>query len=212
MKNKKFWNYYESAAKTLGRRDITFRKMFEYLDTCAGTITVVETGCARTLADGHSTVLFDYYVNTRNSDSRVYSVDLDEKTVMDCAKMVSERTSVTVSDSVAYLHKLGKELIKSKTPINLLYLDSYDIDWEHWYPSAAHHLKELLAIHPAINNDTLVVVDDCPGLGLMIFNGTNYDIISDPVIGGKGRLVADYARAVGGKLEFTNYQAGWTGL
>jgi hypothetical protein len=36
--------------------------------------------------------------------------------------------------------------------------------------------------------------------------------IETPAIGGKGRLIAEYAQAVGAKLEFAEYQAGWTGL
>jgi hypothetical protein len=212
MKIKKFWKYYETVVPVLNRRESTFRKMFEYLDKCQGPITIIETGCARTLADGHSTVLFDRYVNDREDGSCVYSVDLNQQTVESCRTMVGPRTTVTISDSVVYLHQLAKQLLDSNTAINLLYLDSYDIDWEYWYPSAAHHLKELLAVHPAIDAETLVVVDDCPGSGLMIHNGKNYDIISNPIIGGKGRLIADYARAIGAKTEFASYQAGWTGL
>jgi len=37
-------------------------------------------------------------------------------------------------------------------------------------------------------------------------------LVGHASIGGKGRLVAEYAAAAGAKLLFAEYQAGWTGF
>ena len=80
--------------------------------------------------------------------------------------------------------------------------------------SATHHLKELLAIAPLLSPSTLVVVDDSPSMqiGYVIadefrpFHGAPNKIV------GKGMFIAEYARAIGIKPSFTEYQSGWIGL
>ena len=37
-------------------------------------------------------------------------------------------------------------------------------------------------------------------------------MIGQPKPGGKGRLVAEYAKTVGARLEFSSYHAGWVGF
>jgi hypothetical protein len=64
-----------------------------------------------------------------------------------------------------------------------------------------------------INNKTLVVIDDCPlRANFVPTSNDQIAFIGNPSVGGKGRLVAEYANAVGAKLEFSEYQAGWTGF
>jgi len=207
-----FWNWFNTvAAPNLALREISFRKIFEYLDTIPGDITIVETGCTRQpgnwSGDGQSTVLFDHYVQERGTKSHVYSVDINPESVRLCQGLVSPAVSVTAQDSVAWLETLPVN------KISLLYLDSFDVDWINWYPSAAHHLKEIAAVRDKITAKTMVVVDDCPRMGLLTTDtGSQYNIVADQGVGGKGRLVAEFAQAVGARLEFSHYQAGWTGL
>lgn len=207
-----FWTWFDTtAAPHLALREISFRKMFKYLDTIPGDITIVETGCTRQpgnwSGDGQSTVLFDHYVQERSKSSHVHSVDIDPQAVNLCRAMVSSAVTVSAEDSVAWLDRLP---VKN---ISLLYLDSFDVDWIHWYPSAVHHLKEIAAIRERLNPKTMVVVDDCPRLGLLTTDANSqYQIVADQNVGGKGRLVAEFAQAVGAKMEFSHYQAAWTGL
>jgi hypothetical protein len=216
-KNKLFWDYFDNfAAPKLSFRADTFRKMFEYLDSIEGPVTIVETGCVRTegnWGDGQSTVLFDKYISSRDSDSICYSVDINPRSVAECKKLVSNRIQVNQGNSIGYLHQLAKMLSEKKQFISLVYLDSYDIDWANWYPSASHHLKELTAILPCIDKATLVTVDDSPLSGHFILGSKNQIMFTqNPVISGKGRLVAEYAFQTGAKLVFSSYQAGWTGF
>ena len=99
--------------------------------------------------------------------------------------------------------------------INLLYLDSYDVDYNYWYPSAAHHLKELTAAWRAIDTSTLVVVDDCPMSANLVAGADGQfqlDRFYKPIVGGKGRLVAEFAEEVEAKMVFSHYQHAWNGF
>ena len=218
MKQDAFWRFFDrEAAPRLGLREPTFRRTFECLDRMKGAITIVETGCARQdgnwEGDGQSTVLFDRYVSARDAHSKCATVDLSEAAVATCRTLVGPRVSVNCGDSVAFLGTFADEAKAGGRTIDFLYLDSFDLDRTHWYPSAIHHLKELAASIRCLRPDSLVVVDDCPLVADIVPASTgNFEFIGEPSIGGKGRLVAEYAAAVGARLEFSGYQAGWTGL
>jgi hypothetical protein len=219
MKNAKFWNYFDDQAfPLLKHRAATFKQIFEYLDTLPGSINIVETGCARVIGnwegDGQSTLLFDKYINERDQDSTCVTVDISEKSVLECRAVVSKRTTVFQQDSVQFLAQLVTKYATENVSIDLLYLDSYDVDWNYWYPSAIHHLKELTAALRALNSQTLVVVDDCPATSDFIYNKKNniIDFRTTPRVGGKGRLIAELAQAIGAKCLFAEYQAGWINM
>lgn len=203
-----FWDFFESMTSRLNEREVSFRKMFQYLDSCVAPINIIETGCVRLEnnweGDGQSTVLFDRYVSQRGG--HVWTVDINKNAVDVCRGLVSDNTTVTHSDSVKYLHQLAKEFIEQDRHINLCYLDSFDLDWQNHVPSSLHHLKELTAIMPIIRPDTLVVVDDSPG-------GTHTDFkICNELVVGKGQFVAQFAKHIGVDPYFLHYQTAWKGL
>jgi hypothetical protein len=213
-----FWQFFENvAAPQLIHREDTFRKIFKYLDRYATPITIVETGCVRLAGnwggDGQSTILFDKYVTSRGQNSKVHSVDINSESVQLCRTLVGSNVSVTVSDSVSYLNTLTKQFVEQGVKLNLLYLDSFDLDPTYWFPAASHHLKELVAARRSIDKETLVVVDDCPLTAQVIHNKEgSLSSLGEPIVGGKGRLVAEFAREVGAEAMFKNYQAGWVGF
>ena len=217
-KENRFWDFFNiEAAPQLNYRERTFRRIFEHLDLLAGPVIIVETGCLRMAnnwsGDGQSTLLFDKYIGYRDQTSECHTVDIDPSAVSECKNLVSQRVQVNQSDSVQYLNSLSRALTGANKTISLLYLDSYDVDMTYWQPAAAHHLKELLAAFRCVNERTLVVVDDCPlNANLIRRDGNQFALIGNPSVGGKGRLVAEFADAVGAKLEFAEYQAGWTGF
>lgn len=213
-----FWKIYETISEKLLQREVSFRQMFQHLDSINGPVIIVETGCVRNpnawamTGEGQSTLLFDKYVTLRNDGSRVYSVDISPDAVAICRSLVSDNVAVHEGDSVGYLYKLAKELKKKNEFISLLYLDSFDIDYNYWFPSAAHHLKELTAAWLALSSETLVTVDDCPlSANIVIDSNGKYtlDKFYKPIVGGKGRLVAEFAEQVNAKLVFSGYQHGW---
>ena len=219
--NSDFYKWFETIASKLGNREISFRKIFKYLDAQPTPIIIVETGCLRkanNFLDGQSTLLFDKYTLSRGEKSKVYTVDKSPISIKVCRQTVSENVEITTQDSVRYLNKLSNKFFTNKTKVSMFYLDSFDVDWRYPYPSAAHHLKELTAINKTLNKDTLVVVDDSPATGNLTQkeheSTPTWKILESPAptIGGKGFLVHEYASHVGAKLVFSHYQAAWNGF
>ena len=216
-----FHNWFEEMSPKLGVREISFRKIFKYLDSQPDPIIIIETGCLRVrdnFLDGQSTLLFDKYTLSRGNKSKIYTVDNSPDSTKVCKKVVSDNVKVTTEDSVRYLNKLSNKFFLDKTKVSMFYLDSFDVDWRYIYPSASHHLKELAAISKILNKDTLVVVDDSPAIGNLTQNENkkirSWEILKSPAptIGGKGFLVHEYASHVGAKLMFSHYQAAWNGF
>ena len=213
-----FYKWFENIAPKLDQREISFRKIFKYLDSQPTPIIIVETGCLRVkdnFLDGQSTLLFDKYTLSRGEQSKVYTVDINPNSTKVCKQVVSNNVEITTDDSVRYLNNLTSNFLENKTKVSMFYLDSFDVDWRYTYPSAAHHLKELTSIMRLLNNDTLIVVDDSPAFGNLTQteNESNptWKILNSPApsIGGKGFLVHEYAKHVGAKLFFSHYQAAW---
>ena len=221
MSNKtEFYKWFDNIAPKLGDREVSFRKIFNYLDSTPTPIIIVETGCLRdpnNFEDGQSTLLFDKYTLSRGEKSKVYTVDINSKCTKACQQVVSKNVEITTEDSVRYLNNLSHKFLKNKTKVSMFYLDSFDIDWRYPYPSAAHHLKELTSVTRLLHTDTLVVVDDSPATGNLAptENETNstWKVLAlpspPPTIGGKGFLVHEYASHVKAKLIFSHYQSAW---
>ena len=171
--NSEFNKWFEEIAPKLVDREISFRKIFKYLDSLPDPIIIVETGCLRAkdnFLDGQSTLLFDKYTLARGKESKVYTVDINPESTNTCRKIVSDNVEITTSNSVKYLNNFVNEFSINKKKVSMFYLDSFDVDWRYPYPSAAHHLKELTAINKILYKDTLVVVDDAPGVGNLTHN------------------------------------------
>ena len=227
--NLDFYKWFESIASKLGNREISFRKIFKYLDARPTPIIIVETGCLRVqgnFLDGQSTLLFDKYTLSRGEKSKVYTVDISPNSTKTCQQTVSDNVEITTDDSVRYLNNLSNKLFSNKTKVTMFYLDSFDVDWRYPYPSAVHHLKELTAISKILHKDTLVVVDDSPATANLTQtdskskqdvyiqqddNNNRWQILKSPAptIGGKGFLIHEYASHVGAKLVFSHYQSAW---
>jgi hypothetical protein len=216
MRSETFWQFFNSEAKPkLAARAETFEKMFTYLDQFDRPVGIIETGCIRQkdnwAGDGGSTLLFDAYAE-HHAGSIVYTVDLDAKATAVCQSLVSARVKVQTGDSVAFLKTLADAPPPDMPCLDLLYLDSYDVNFDNPKPSAIHHLKELVAVSPLLRPETLVVVDDSPMTVIGHSDNGKFSMVSAPRIGGKGKYVAEYAEQIGAVNYFSNYQCGWTKL
>ena len=216
-----FYKWFETISLKLGNREVSFRKIFKYLESQPDPIIIVETGCLRVkenFLDGQSTLLFDKYTLSRKKGSKVYTVDIDPNSTKICKEVVSNNVEISTDDSVHYLNALSNTFLKNKTKVTMFYLDSFDVDWRYVHPSAAHHLKELTSITRLLDENTLVVVDDAPAFGNLTQadseTSQTWKILDSPApsIGGKGFLVHEYARHVGAKVFFSHYQTAWKGF
>lgn len=177
----------------LGERENTFRMMFDYLNSLdKDKYLIVETGTTRLenniTGDGSSTIMFDLYCNTEKN-GLVYTVDIDPSACELVRKKTSPKTMVCLNDSVKFL-----ATFPNPEDIDLLYLDSFDLDWGNPHPSSLHHLKELTAVYSKLKSGCLIVVDDNHrGLG-------------------KGQYVVDFLNNVNDKIYFDAYQIGYIKL
>ena len=71
---------------------------------------------------------------------------------------------------------------------------------------------ELLAGLPLLHRESLVAVDDSPRVVTGFSVPDHFHMVSNPYIGGKGKYIADFAKAIGNQPVFSGYQAGWIGL
>jgi hypothetical protein len=145
---------------------------------------IIETGCTRKTTDyddGMSSILFDTFINFYNG--KLNTVDISQKNCELCKSVVSSKTSVHNMDSVEFLYNYNDTI-----DIDLLYLDSYDLDWNNPHKSSLHHIKELCAIIPKLKKGCIIMIDDnCNNIG-------------------KGQYVSEFLDNIGAKLLFSQYQ------
>jgi hypothetical protein len=194
----KFYNDVRNKIGPLRQRGFDY--IFEYLKTIKNPL-IVETGCAREEnnyeGDGQSSLLFDQY--TKEYGGQFYTVDISKESVKYCrSKMINEKSSVNLGDSILYLKELNKWLLSKNEKIDFLYLDSFDAPKNNpdtVLTSALHHLYEFTTILPSLKPGCLIGVDDCWPSG---------DSIS-----GKGTFVAEYMNKINIKPSLVFHQTFW---
>jgi len=133
-------------------------------------------------------------------------VDKDPEACTRLRDQVSSKVVLDCADSVAWLHQLSRE---GELDIDLLYLDSFDVDWRNPHPSALHHLFELCAVMPLVASGTLVVVDDSPRQWFAAVQEGSAALVHDCGISGKGGYVAEFFAGIGCAPVIEGYQHGW---
>lgn len=191
----RFVDVYRSEYAACLRADIRYReygfeRLFVRLEAKA-PCTIIETGCVRQdgWIDGRATVLFDRFVQI--CGGRAFSVDNDAERCRYARTQIGDRTTIINDDSVSFLFRYAREHPAS---IDLLYLDSYDVDWNDPHPSAMHHFKELCAAMPALKPGSLVVVDDHMDAEGRV---------------GKSRYIVPFMYNIGARKFIDGYQVGW---
>jgi hypothetical protein len=182
----------------LNARAETFKLMFEYLESLnKQKYNILETGCCRLAnnfdGDGMSTVIFDEFINFY--DGLFCTVDINQDNINFAKSQISDKSVTVCDDSVFYINKLSKVVNPfdgKQLKVDLLYLDSFDIDDSNPHPSAFHHFKEFLAAQPIIGPGTLVVVDDHKNDSL-----------------GKGMYLLEYMNDLNHPTYFKQYQISW---
>jgi len=121
-------------------------------------LCVIETGTMASKDQGAFTLIMADLIKNWTG-GKIYSIDISREYSEECKRLTSNFSDVIEyvnSDSIDFLSKLNNENLD----IDLLYLDSHDLDLKDPHPSAAHHLRELGAIYDSLDKDSIVAVDD----------------------------------------------------
>jgi len=195
-----FFSLYDAefAPHLMGRAE-SFRIMFEHLEARSkknpGPALIVETGSLHNpghWGDGQSTLLWSEF--SRFHDCEIHTVDLKPEAARVVRETCGEAVHAHTGDSVAFLHEMASR--PNPPQIDLLYLDSYDFDPEEPFPSAFHHIKELIAIRPCSRKGSIIAIDD------------NF-ILPDGQYAGKGYLAMQWFRHLDIKCLHSGYQWVW---
>jgi len=181
-----------SFRHNFGKRRDTFRKTLALLSGREAKV-LVETGTARiglkgAKSNGASTVIFAKWA--RENGAILHTVDISEDSINAAksevdAQGLNDFVDWHLQDSLRFLAGFG-------TPMDFLYLDSYDYDKEDTSiqkASQEHHLAEFKAAESCLHDKTLVLIDDC-----------------DLPNGGKGKLAIEYMLGRGWKILMNEYQ------
>jgi hypothetical protein len=153
-------NTYEMFSKNKGIPKhinyLTFQKLFEEITNKPNksNLIILESGIAS--HGTQSTYLFNEYV--RKYGGRFWSVDINDKLVDYHSQNMCPATKLVCDDSISFFYKWSQENDK----VDVIYLDSYDLDFYNPLPSGNHGLAEYKSLIPVIKKDTLLLIDDTP--------------------------------------------------
>lgn len=187
-------------APRLGMREESFRIMLEKLERSqlagAPVPLIVETGSMRQPdnweGDGQSTLLWAAFSEVYPSE--IHTVDLAPEAAALVRERCGDRVHAHTGDSVAFLHQLACQANPRK--IDLLYLDSFDFDVNNPFPSAFHHVKELIAVRPCLGPGSIIAIDD------------NFQLPDGSFLG-KGYLAKQWFDHLGITCLYQGYQWVW---
>lgn len=132
---------------------LTFKELFKNMNSIKNPM-ILESGIAS--AGTQSTYLFNEYV--RKYGGFFWSVDINKSLVEEHKGNMCPATRLICDDSVNFFSNWSKNNNKA----DIIYLDSYDLDFYNPNPSAEHGLKEFRALLPVCKKDTLMLIDDTP--------------------------------------------------
>ena len=143
-------NGYEERLK---QTDICFNILKEHFKF--DYINFLETGCTSDSYDNFG-LLFAMMVD--EIGGTYHTVDINENYIKKSKdffdKIIPNNSFVyETSDSIEYLNNFNN-------PLNLVHLDSYDLDIKEPIPSSLHHLYEFLSIKDKMPQGSIVIVDD----------------------------------------------------
>lgn len=115
---------------------------------------IVETGCSNLVNGMNSTKIWDDFVNEYGGN--VLSIDISPEVIQECRPLVSTKTRLVCSDSIAYLKEY------QGPSIDFLFLDSFNCDFFQDVGSSLHHLLEFMQVVKWLKDGSLILIDDTP--------------------------------------------------
>ena len=132
---------------------LTFKKLFEEMKDLKQPY-ILESGIAS--YGTNSTYLFNEYV--RKYGGFFWSVDINKNLVEKHKGNMCPASQLVCEDSVSFFTNWSK----TYDVANVIYLDSYDLDFYNPLPSGNHGLNEYKSLIPVIKQNTLLLIDDTP--------------------------------------------------
>lgn len=180
---------------------LTFKELFKNMN-CIKNPMILESGIAS--AGTNSTYLFNEYV--RKYGGFFWSVDINNSLVEQHKGNMCPATTLICDDSINFFSNWTKR----NTKADIIYLDSYDLDFYNPKPSSEHGLNEFRTLLPVCKKDTLLLIDDTPinPYWLPFRNNTYNDMVKYyndyNCLPGKGMLVLNEEKNA--DLLLHNYQ------
>ena len=160
------------------------RDMFEILfeNSNGVRINILETGSA---AHGtKSSMFFACYVKIFGG--RFDTVDTNPEIKLKYSFLESSNIKFHSEDSLKFINNLDDKTINE---LDLIYLDSFDLDINNPTPSQNHGLNEFLSLNKKLKKGAIIAIDDTP-VSYELFGNTQKNEFD--FIPGKGRLVLDF--------------------
>jgi hypothetical protein len=153
---------------------------------------ILETGSSAWGTD--SSRLFASYVAAFGGE--FLTVDIRVEPLLALRRTVTGRTALYCDDSIRFLKRWVAE--NPGRRVDLVYLDSFDLDVLAPVKAATHGLEELFAIAPALRDGSLLLVDDTPSVPELLpveWQDTARDFQARfDMVPGKGMLIDRYLK------------------
>ena len=173
-------------------------KIYHHFVSLNRPINILETGCGHTSTTetfASMTYIFASILNNLKGGS-LLTVDINENNLNKCKEITKDFSHIInykLGDSLDVLRNLNEDYVKS---LDLIILDSYDLNLFNPNPSGIHHLQELLALYNKINKDCFIAIDDnfLPGTWVEWYwdNGKKEIFETKDKLIGKGMFCDDF--------------------
>jgi len=147
------YEMFSMKGKAMHLNYLTFKELFKHMSTTR-PLNILESGIAS--AGTQSTYLFNEFV--RKYGGRFWSVDINNELVDKHSGNMCPATSLICEDSVSFF----TNWVTKNEAADVVYLDSWDLDFYDPTPAGVHGLNEYRALVPAFRSNSLLLIDDTP--------------------------------------------------
>ena len=163
---------------------INFQMFHNIFSTFEGRpMNIFETGSSAWGAN--SSVLFDLYI--RKFGGTFITVDIRNEPSIELNKILSKNSKTFTQDSVEFIDQYSTSYFEN---IDLIYLDSFDLDLDNPEPSMNHGYKEFSLLDEKIKIGCIIIIDDTP-CDLKYFKNQIIENEASKIVPGKGALILE---------------------
>ena len=149
------YEMFSNIGKPMHLNYLTFRELFKQMDN-KKNLNILESGISS--AGTNSTYLFNEYI--KKYGGKLWSVDINKNLIDTHQGNMCPGTTLVCNDSIKFFNEWCNT--HKGVQADVIYLDSWDLDWYDPHPAAMHGLNEYLSLLPSYNKNTLLLIDDTP--------------------------------------------------